>query len=113
MVRQWIKDDESRIRPLEHEVKQIEIALGSLTEEENFFQYSFVPPCYFIYLHNSLHHVLFQLRLCRFYKTYNFNKTTRTRSQTNRNSIRFTNRRRELHYRVQMYRQMEMETIYN
>lgn len=36
MVRQWIKDDKSRMRPLEHEVKQIEIALGSLTEEENY-----------------------------------------------------------------------------
>lgn len=36
MVRQWIKDDESRIRPLQYEIKQIEIALGSLTEEENY-----------------------------------------------------------------------------
>lgn len=36
MVKQWIKDDQSRIRPLEYEVKQIEIALGSLTEEENY-----------------------------------------------------------------------------
>lgn len=36
MVKQWIEDDKSRIRPIEHEVKQIEIALGSLTEEENF-----------------------------------------------------------------------------
>lgn len=36
MVKQWIKDDKSRIRPLQHEVKQIEIALGSLTEEENY-----------------------------------------------------------------------------
>lgn len=36
MVEQWIKDDKSRIRPVEYEVKQIEIALGSLTEEENY-----------------------------------------------------------------------------
>lgn len=36
MVKQWIRDDKSRARPLEHEVKQIEIALGSLTEEENY-----------------------------------------------------------------------------
>lgn len=36
MVKQWIKDDQSRIRPLKQEVKQIEIALGSLTEEENY-----------------------------------------------------------------------------
>lgn len=36
MVKQWIKDDQSRIRPLELEVKQIDIALGSLTEEEHF-----------------------------------------------------------------------------
>lgn len=36
MVKQWIKDDQSRMKPLEHEVKQIEIALGSLTEEENY-----------------------------------------------------------------------------
>lgn len=36
MVKQWIKDDQSRIRPLKHQVKQIEIALGSLTEEENY-----------------------------------------------------------------------------
>lgn len=36
MVKQWIKDDKSRIRPLKQEVKQIEIALGSLTEEENY-----------------------------------------------------------------------------
>lgn len=36
MVKQWIRDDESRIRPLKHQVKQIEIALGSLTEEENY-----------------------------------------------------------------------------
>lgn len=36
MVKQWIKDDESRIRPLKNEIKQIEIALGSLTEEENY-----------------------------------------------------------------------------
>ena len=36
MVKQWIKDDESRVRVLEYEVKQIEIALGSLTEEENY-----------------------------------------------------------------------------
>lgn len=36
MVKQWIKDDMSRIRPLKQEVKQIEIALGSLTEEENY-----------------------------------------------------------------------------
>lgn len=36
MVKQWIKDDKSRIRPIKHEVKQIEIALGSLTEEENY-----------------------------------------------------------------------------
>lgn len=36
MVKQWIKDDQSRMRPLEHEIKQIEIALGSLTEEENY-----------------------------------------------------------------------------
>lgn len=36
MIKQWIKDDQSRIRPLKQEVKQIEIALGSLTEEENY-----------------------------------------------------------------------------
>lgn len=36
MVKQWIKDDQSRIRPLKQQVKQIEIALGSLTEEENY-----------------------------------------------------------------------------
>ncbi len=36
LVKQWIKDDKSRLRMLEYEVKQIEIALGSLTEEENF-----------------------------------------------------------------------------
>lgn len=36
IVKQWIKDDISRMRPLKHQVKQIEIALGSLTEEENY-----------------------------------------------------------------------------
>lgn len=36
MVKQWIKDDQSRIRPVKQQVKQIEIALGSLTEEENY-----------------------------------------------------------------------------
>lgn len=36
MVKQWIEEDKSRIRPIKHEVKQIEIALGSLTEEENY-----------------------------------------------------------------------------
>lgn len=36
IVKQWIKDDLSRIRPIKQEVKQIEIALGSLTEEENY-----------------------------------------------------------------------------
>lgn len=36
MVKQWIKDDQSRIRPIKQQVKQIEIALGSLTEEENY-----------------------------------------------------------------------------
>ena len=36
MVKQWIKDDQSRIRPLKHEIKLIDIALGSLTEEENY-----------------------------------------------------------------------------
>lgn len=36
IVKQWIKDDQSRIRPIQHKVKQIEIALGSLTEEENY-----------------------------------------------------------------------------
>lgn len=36
MVKQWIKDDQSRIRPIKHEIKQIEIAMGSLTEEENY-----------------------------------------------------------------------------
>lgn len=36
MVQQWIKDDQSRIRPVKQQVKQIEIALDSLTEEENF-----------------------------------------------------------------------------
>ena len=36
MVKQWIKDDKSRLRILEYETKQIEIALGSLTEEENY-----------------------------------------------------------------------------
>lgn len=36
MVKQWIIDDKSRIRPLKHEIKQIEIALGPLTEEENY-----------------------------------------------------------------------------
>lgn len=35
-VKQWIKDDQSRIRPLKQQVKQIEIALGSLSEEENY-----------------------------------------------------------------------------
>lgn len=35
MVKQWIKDDKSRIRPLKHEVKLIEIGLGSLTKEEH------------------------------------------------------------------------------
>lgn len=36
MVKQWIIDDQSRIRPIKQEIKQIEIALGSLTEEENY-----------------------------------------------------------------------------
>ena len=36
MVKQWIKDDKSRIMPIKHEIKQIEIALGSLTEEEDY-----------------------------------------------------------------------------
>lgn len=36
MVKQWIKDDQSRIRPLKQEIKQIEIVMGSLTEEENY-----------------------------------------------------------------------------
>lgn len=36
MVKQWIRDDQSRIRPIKNQVKQIEIALGSLTEEENY-----------------------------------------------------------------------------
>ena len=36
MVKQWIIDDTSRIRPIKQEIKQIEIALGSLTEEENY-----------------------------------------------------------------------------
>lgn len=36
MVKQWIKDDQSRIRPIKQQVKQTEIALGSLTEEENY-----------------------------------------------------------------------------
>lgn len=36
IVRQWIKDDKSRLAALEYEVKQIDIALDSLTEEENF-----------------------------------------------------------------------------
>lgn len=36
IVKQWIKDDRSRMTPLKFEVKQIEIALGSLTEEENY-----------------------------------------------------------------------------
>lgn len=36
MVKQWIKDDQSRIRPIKQQVKQIEIALGSLTEEESY-----------------------------------------------------------------------------
>lgn len=36
MVKQWIRDDQSRIRPIKQEVKQIEIAMGSLTEEENY-----------------------------------------------------------------------------
>ena len=36
MVKQWIKDDKSRLAMLEYEIKQIDIALGSLTEEENF-----------------------------------------------------------------------------
>lgn len=36
MVKQWIKDDQSRIRPIKQQTKQIEIALGSLTEEENY-----------------------------------------------------------------------------
>lgn len=36
MVKQWIRDDQSRIRPIKQEIKQIEIALGSLTEEENY-----------------------------------------------------------------------------
>ncbi len=36
MVKRWIKDDESRIRPIKQEVKQIQIALSSLTGEENY-----------------------------------------------------------------------------
>lgn len=36
MVKQWIRDDQSRIRPIKQEIKQIEIALGSLIEEENY-----------------------------------------------------------------------------
>lgn len=36
MVKQWIKDDKSRLALLEYEIKQIDIALGSLTEEENY-----------------------------------------------------------------------------
>lgn len=36
MVKQWIKDDKSRLALLEYEIKEIDIALGSLTEEENF-----------------------------------------------------------------------------
>ena len=36
MVKQWIQDDKSRLAILEYEVKQIDIALGSLTEEENY-----------------------------------------------------------------------------
>ncbi len=36
MVKQWIKDDKSRLAILEYEVKQMDIALGSLTEEENY-----------------------------------------------------------------------------
>ena len=36
MVKQWIKEEKSKLNFLEYEVKQIDIALGSLTEEENF-----------------------------------------------------------------------------
>lgn len=36
MIKQWIEDDKSRIRPIQHEIKLIDIALGSLTEEENY-----------------------------------------------------------------------------
>lgn len=36
MVKQWIKDDKSRIRPLQYQVKQVEIALSALTKEENY-----------------------------------------------------------------------------
>lgn len=36
MIKEWIKEDKSRLGMLEYEIKQIDIALGSLTEEENF-----------------------------------------------------------------------------
>jgi len=36
MVKQWIADDKARIRSLKTEIKQIEIALSSLTEEEKY-----------------------------------------------------------------------------
>lgn len=36
MVKQWIKEDKSRLGMIEYEIKQIDIALGSLTEEENY-----------------------------------------------------------------------------
>lgn len=35
-LKEWIKEDKSRLGMLEYEIKQIDIALGSLTEEENF-----------------------------------------------------------------------------
>lgn len=34
MVKQWIKDDESRMVPVKYEIKLIDIGLGSLTKEE-------------------------------------------------------------------------------
>lgn len=36
MVKNWIKEERSRLAILEYELKQVDIALGSLTEEENF-----------------------------------------------------------------------------
>lgn len=36
MVKQWIKDEKSRVSHLKYEIKQIEVALKSLTDEENY-----------------------------------------------------------------------------
>jgi hypothetical protein len=36
MVKQWIKDDQSRIKPLKFKIEQLDIALGSLDEKEHY-----------------------------------------------------------------------------